>query len=103
MLYKIKQELGDSPDLVTRSFEIGSTPSIPVRVVYISGLADEQAINEYIIRALMVDTAESKLEIDCNHVFDLILNNALTIGDVAVLTDWNELIFFHFYQAIQSF
>ncbi|WP_342044544.1 spore germination protein [Bacillus sp. OTU530] len=93
MLYKMKQELGDSPDLVTRSFEIGSTPSIPVRVVYISGLADEQAINEYIIRALMVDTAESKLEIDCNHVFDLILNNALTIGDVAVLTDWNELIF----------
>jgi len=36
MLYKMKQELGDSPDLVTRSFEIGSTPSIPVRVVYIS-------------------------------------------------------------------
>ncbi|MFP3123672.1 spore germination protein [Ectobacillus funiculus] len=93
MLYKIKQELGDSPDLVIRSFQIGGNPNIPVRVVYISGLADEQAINEYIIRALMVDTAESELEIEFNHAFDLILNNALTVGNVSVLKDWSDLIF----------
>lgn len=93
MLHKIKQDLGDSPDLITRAFEIGSTPNIPVSIVYISGLADEQAVNEYVIRALMVDTAESELEMDCNHAFDLIVNKALTIGDAAILTDWNELIF----------
>ncbi|MFP5108615.1 spore germination protein [Neobacillus sp. C211] len=93
MLHKIKQEIGDSPDLVIRSFQIGSTPSIPVGVVYISGLTDEQSVNEYVIRSLMVDTADSKLEIDSNHVFDLILNNALTIGKVNSLKDWNELIF----------
>ncbi|TWE04923.1 spore germination protein KA [Neobacillus bataviensis] len=93
MLHKIKQEIGDSPDLVIRSFQIGSTPSVPVGAVYISGLTDEQSVNEYILRSLMVDTADSKLEIDSNHVFDLILNNALTIGNINILKDWNELIF----------
>lgn len=93
-LNQIKQEVGNSPDVVIREFEIGRNPRIPVAVVYTEGLADKDMVSDFIMHSLMIDTAEMTFEnkISDNDIFHFIKNNALTIGGVKVIKDWNGVI-----------
>jgi spore germination protein KA len=92
-LNQLKRTLGNSPDVVVREFELGE-PRIQVAAVYAANLADKQIVNEFVIRSLMVGTAE----VDFNgsglpeNVFHFIRENALSVGEVKMIRDWNTLI-----------
>lgn len=92
-LHLIKQELGNSPDVVIREFEIGSQ-QVQVAAVFIDNLTDKKIVGDFVMRSLMVDTAQEtfKNSVSDKNVFDFIKDNALTLGEVQVIKDWNGLI-----------
>lgn len=93
-LEKIKQEVGNSPDVIIREFEIGSNPRIPVAAVYTDGLADKKMVSDFVMRSLMIDHGEAISEnmVMDQNVFHFVKNNALTLGEVKIIKDWNALI-----------
>ncbi len=92
-LQQIKQEVGNSPDVIIREFEIGSS-QVQIAAVYIDGLADKNMVGDFVMRSLMIDTAEETFKnmVSDKNIFDFIKNNALTVGEVKVITDWNGLM-----------
>ena len=92
-LDKIKSELGNSPDLIIRHFELGSF-QVEAAAVFVDTLTDNKLVDEFIMRSLMINTAqESHKNIASDKsIFDFIKDNAMTIREVKVVTSWNELI-----------
>ena len=92
-LEKIKSELGNSPDLIIRHFELGSFQA-QAAAVFVDTLVDSKLVEEFIMRSLMTNTAQESLEnISADKsVFDFIKDNAMTIREINVVTSWNELI-----------
>jgi spore germination protein KA len=52
-LAKLRQLLGDSPDLVMRQFTIGSPSGKRAAIIFIDGLVDKNALNRDVLRPLM--------------------------------------------------
>jgi spore germination protein KA len=92
-LNRIRQEVGNSPDVIIREFGIGS-PQVQVAVVFIDNMIDKKLVDDFVMRSLMIDIAEEtfKNKVTDKNVFDIIKDNALTIGEVQVNKDWNGLI-----------
>lgn len=93
-LNNIKKDLGNSPDIVIREFELGGNPKIRVAAIYMDGLADKKMVSDFILHSLMVDSAGESLEklATDKNVFQFIKHNALTIGEIKILQDWKQLM-----------
>ncbi|RCW45511.1 spore germination protein [Paenibacillus prosopidis] len=90
-LAHIQNELGNSPDIIVKLFEIG-TSRTQAGAVYVDGITDKNMVNQYILHSLMLEThAGVSLEQDQN-VLAFINANALTLGEVIVLKDWDSVI-----------
>ncbi|UUZ94746.1 spore germination protein [Paenibacillus sp. P25] len=92
-LERIKQELGNSPDVKIREFEIGSL-QVQAAAVFIDNLTDKTIVDDFIMRSLMIETAQgvfSHTAADRN-VFDFIYKNALAVGEIIVIKDWHTLM-----------
>ncbi|WP_017726100.1 spore germination protein [Halalkalibacterium ligniniphilum] len=92
-LNNLKQELGNSPDMIIREFELGND-QLQVAIVYTDGLADKEIVNNFVMRSLMFEAAEETFTNLSSHksIFEFIKNNALTIGEVKVIKEWNDLV-----------
>lgn len=91
---RIKQELGNSPDVIVRTFQIGSSPLIQVAAIYIEGLTDIEKVNDFVTHSLLFEQKENALpqSNDPHCIFDVILSRALTVGDAKYLNDWNVMM-----------
>ncbi|RCW49114.1 spore germination protein [Paenibacillus prosopidis] len=94
MVDRIKQELGNSPDVIVRTFQIGSSPLIQVAAIYIEGLTDIEKVNDFVTHSLLFEQKENELpqSNDPHCMFDVILSRALTVGDAKYLNDWNVMM-----------
>lgn len=92
-LEQIRQELGNSPDLKIREYEIGNS-KVQAASVFIDNLTDKVVVDDFIMRSLMIDTAQETFKNTASdkNVFDYIKKNALAIGEVRVIEDWNGLM-----------
>jgi spore germination protein KA len=92
-LQHIRQEVGNSPDVVIREFEIGGL-QLQAAAVFIDNLVDQKLVDDFVMRSLMVDISQgtSKSTVSDKNVFDVIKDKALTIGTVKVIKDWNGLM-----------
>ncbi|QYR22754.1 spore germination protein [Paenibacillus sp. sptzw28] len=92
-LEQIRQKLGHSPDVKIREFEIAS--KFQAAVVFIDNLSDKKLIDDFVMRSLMTETAHETLKnmASDKNILEFIINNALTIGEVQVIKDWNGLMF----------
>ncbi|HEY0826791.1 MAG TPA: spore germination protein, partial [Bacilli bacterium] len=92
-LNRIKQEVGNSPDVVIREFAIGS-PQVQVAVVFIDNMIDKKLVDDFVMRSLMIDIAGETFRNKAadKNVFDFIKDNALAIGEIKVTKDWNGLM-----------
>ncbi|WP_051250737.1 spore germination protein [Paenibacillus harenae] len=86
----IKNELGDSPDIIVRKFEIG-TSQTAAGAVYMDGITDKNMVNQYILQSLMLDADSRHLDQD-QSVLSYINDNALSVGEVFILKDWDSVI-----------
>ncbi|WP_199620269.1 spore germination protein [Paenibacillus alkalitolerans] len=93
-LNRIKQELGNSPDVVVRTFDIGIEPQIRVAAVYLDGLTNKDKVNDFVARALLLEPEkDAGKPIEPQSMFDVILSRAVTVGDVKVKNDWNGMLY----------
>jgi spore germination protein KA len=90
---QIKSQLGNSPDLTIRQFEVGSSRT-QVAVVYTDGLVDTDVVNEFILQSLMVGIDDETFDRMAKEkgIFNVIQSNALTVGQVGVVRDWNTVL-----------
>lgn len=61
-LSTIKSDLGNSSDIVIREFIIGEEDKIKAAVVYIGGLIDKAFVQEFIVKALMIELRKANLQ-----------------------------------------
>ena len=92
-LQYIRTQLGNSPDITVRQFEVGGSLT-QVAVVYTNGVTDKKSVNEFILHSLMIDTAKETFDrlAAGKSMFDFVHNNALTVGEVKMLSSWDGAI-----------
>ncbi|MGC4377401.1 spore germination protein [Fictibacillus sp. Mic-4] len=93
MMY-IKNTLGYSDDVQTRQFEIGKGLTIKCAVIYMKGLTDEAAIQDFVLKTLMTEVKNTDLEqkiVEGPQLFDVLKNLAVTISDIQDITDYQKL------------
>ncbi|MCP3026583.1 spore germination protein [Halobacillus sp. A5] len=91
-LIKIKDELGDSSDLVIRYFELGTESPAAAAVVYISGLVDDKKANKFIEESLKVEDPLKEAAYSQKDMFDIVRDRALSINNIVMVSDWNKLL-----------
>lgn len=91
-LEQIRQQLGHSPDVKIREFEIAG--QIQAAAVFIDNLTDKKLVDDFVMRSLMMDTAHETFKnmASDKNILDFIINNALSLGEVIVVRDWNGLM-----------
>lgn len=89
-LEQIMQELGNSPDVKIRQFEIENT-EVQVAIVFIDNLTEKTIVDGFVMRSLMMDTNKEiiKKTASDKDILNFIKNRALVLGEVKVIDDWN--------------
>lgn len=88
-LDRIKRELGHSPDVIVRMFQIGSGPQTRIAAIYMAGLTDVEKVNDFVARSLLIDPQTNNPQ----HIFNIIQARALTVGDIRQQSDWNGMMY----------
>jgi spore germination protein KA len=92
-LQKIKEDLGNSTDIVFREFRIGKNKSIQAGAIYTDGLTDTESLERVIKQLLELDIQENSVnqKKDTEQNMIDVLNFSIFVGDVRNLTDFNML------------
>lgn len=90
-LQQIRAALGQSPDITIRELEIGDAPG-KAAVAYTDNISDKNMINRFILDTLMNAPARLSSVPERKTLFDFIRSNALTVGEVNVIQDWDSVI-----------
>lgn len=92
---EIAQEiLGESSDIVTRIFPVGKDSKTEVGIIYTDGLVDKILIQDFILKALMIDIRKTNLESDISFkkgFFDILKDFGLPDGDIKEISDFKDL------------
>lgn len=94
VLEGIKSTMGNSSDIVTRSFKTGKDGSIEMGIAYTDGLADKTFVQDFIIEPLMTDLRIAQLDIAVTrnaNLFEVIRDFNLIGGDMKEITDLKTL------------
>ncbi|MGG6314186.1 spore germination protein [Paenibacillus macerans] len=94
MLDRITKESGGSPDIVIRHIKIGGPVPAPVKavIVYLNALSDQTLINRFVMEPLMKLDPEKAGTYNPERLIKYILEDALTLGETSVVTEWNDLM-----------
>lgn len=92
---KIRAYLGRSDDIIIREFKLGEENPVSAALIYIEGLVEIQAMNEHILKSMMLDTriASSQTLITKENVFPIVKETVITLGDLREEQTWEELCF----------
>ncbi|QWU13482.1 spore germination protein KA [Paenibacillus sophorae] len=93
-LDNVTRELGFSPDLKIRKFQIGSAEPVWVAAVFMDGLINTVAVDEFVMGALFDNSADAAegMPREPQERFQFILDRALELGETAVKDDWNDMM-----------
>ncbi|MES5938264.1 MULTISPECIES: spore germination protein [unclassified Bacillus cereus group] len=86
----IKQEFGNSPDIKFCKIEIGISLKITVVVMYIDGLVNKGAMDDWILQSLKDDLDETKIHDVCE-LYNRIKQDVLVVGELQSISRWDEL------------
>ncbi|PNE07707.1 spore germination protein [Priestia megaterium] len=86
----IKEKTGNSSDIVIRHFKLGVNNSLAAAIVYIEGIVDNQAIQDYLLQSLMKDN--QKNDLNDQNALELISEDIVTIGNVSFADNWDDLL-----------
>ncbi len=78
----IKKELNSSPDLIIKSFSIGSTEQDEGAIIFIDGLADKNQIEWSILRPLMLMAERASTKPGNGDPLEYIESSLITIGEI---------------------
>ncbi|MFL6516737.1 MAG: spore germination protein, partial [Bacillus sp. (in: firmicutes)] len=81
---RLKEEVGNSSDVVIREFKIGAHKGA---LAYVDGLADSIAIADYILETIMeAEVPEGPVDI-----FQFMLDKTMALGSVKTIDNWNQV------------
>lgn len=86
----IKKTLGNSTDIVTRDFFIGSKNQLKAALFYTDGLADSKAIQDFILESLILEIPDLSLDSESDDYL-LLKNHLLTVGEIKDTTEFDSL------------
>lgn len=89
----IQARLGNSPDLVIRTYELINRTA-HVAAVYIAGITDRVMVDDYISHVMSFQALNdrARLAVTPEEVYSYIKENALSIGKEKLVTDINGLL-----------
>ncbi|MFC5700222.1 spore germination protein [Cohnella faecalis] len=94
-ILEIRQSLGNSTDILIREIRLPHTADGKIGVIYTDGLADVQAISDFIMESTLLDvrfTPDSDGEPPLSsQVFHALKDRVLTIGSIRAIADFNNL------------
>ncbi|GGC95715.1 spore germination protein KA [Thalassobacillus devorans] len=93
-LEQFKQTLGESTDIVIRTFKAGQTGSIDIAVLYTSGLVNDTIVHDFVLDTLMVQIRQTPLDTIEKDNYQLIKDFAMTGGNITDI-DTTEKLFNH--------
>lgn len=88
-LSAIQTSLGDSQDVIVRHFQING--QVHAALVYIDGLADRFAIQDFILKLMMYDQEPSPTKSEKKYIHYL-KEQAISIGEVQDQTDFRKIL-----------
>ncbi|MDQ0193157.1 spore germination protein [Paenibacillus wynnii] len=94
MLDNIERELGASPDLTIRHVQIGGEDPLQAATVYMDGLVNSVAVNDFVMRSLLENSVVTSPDMSRvpEEILQFILNRALELGDAKIKSDWNDMM-----------
>lgn len=81
---RIKEEFGNSTDIVFREFKFGRKKGI---CVYVDGLVNEQLVSEYFMESLH----EEDLNHNLSDAFQFLADKSVNLGNIQIITNWNQV------------
>jgi Bacillus/Clostridium GerA spore germination protein. len=88
-LAMFKQALHDSPDIVIRELDFGENHSTPAAVLYVSGLVDQDYVNQFIIAPLLSAAKAPEAEA---RIIDIFNRHIMPIGGIHEADDFDALL-----------
>ncbi|RAK22283.1 spore germination protein KA [Anoxybacillus vitaminiphilus] len=93
-LEKIREDIGQSSDIIIRIVKAGVNHRHGVGVIYTDGLADKETVQNFILESLLIDLRESFQKIDAENFFLFIKDCVLKAGEVKEISDFQK-VYFH--------
>ncbi|PGT51230.1 spore germination protein [Bacillus cereus] len=93
-IQKIQEALGDSKDLIIKKVRIGIRKKISISVLYIDGLSDTDAIQNFIIEPLMLEANNYKCAKAISlgkDILDMLETSIFTVGDMTKINNFTDL------------
>ncbi|WP_240703013.1 spore germination protein [Cohnella luojiensis] len=94
-IQKIKQSLGNSPDIVVREWLFGGPNGVGTAIIYISGLVDTKFINQFIMEPLMshdLDEHFKAIRSQNENGVDLLKQLLLPVGEIQEAVNLNTIL-----------
>lgn len=90
----LRDNLGQSNDVIIRRVKIGSDRNVDAAVVYIDGLIDRNLVNHDILRPLMLNLQliNEKVELNFSNIIEFIQSSVVTVGQIKTVTDVNQMV-----------
>nr|WP_243239297.1 spore germination protein [Sulfobacillus harzensis] len=89
---RLKNTVGQSPDIIIRRFYIGSTVRIPAVLAFVDGLSDSQIIDQDTIMVSQEYDRAYTITQDPNRAHQIVHDSVVASGHLAVETSWNKLL-----------
>src|SRR3954453_18285636 len=83
----IKERTGNSTDVIIRKLQLGDGKEPNAAVVFVEGITDSKAINDFLIESIIKNSSIHNLR----HIFEILSNKVVALGDVKEITDWDML------------
>ena len=89
----VKQQLGNSGDIVIREIQIGKGRIVKACIFYTDGLVDTNAIQNFIMESLMLDIHPDQEQMISSqqNVLQVLKDRILSVGDIHDVTEFNSL------------
>ncbi|WMX55234.1 spore germination protein [Peribacillus sp. R9-11] len=89
----VKQQLGNSSDIVIREIQIGKEPNVKACIFYTDGLVDTNSIQNFILESLMLDIHPDQEQMISSqqNVLQLLKGRILAVGDIQDVTEFSSL------------
>lgn len=90
----LKKSLGKSSDIIIREFKAGEAGKIQIAIAYTDGLADKTLIQDFILKALMLDIRKTHLKQAISlekKPFEILKDFVLPDGEIKEISDFEKL------------
>ncbi|WP_370465082.1 spore germination protein [Neobacillus kokaensis] len=92
----IKENLGNSSDLIIREIRISKKNNIKLAIFYTDGLADTQSLNNFVLEPLMLEMRKMEFDQDIysnpNVALQLMKDEVLTVSGITDVVDFDTLL-----------